>query len=71
MPLPEIPEFAITPAPAAHERLKELLIEKFGSLRCRHDYRLMSLRGALWLECFDCGARTEGFRVYTPLRGQS
>jgi hypothetical protein len=66
-----LPELQVAPAPAPHERFKELLMEKFGSLRCNHDYRLMKFRGHMWLQCDACDARTEGFRVYTPLRGQS
>lgn len=62
-------ETVITPAPTPLERLTELLMEKFGSLRCDHPWALVAYRGRLFLQCPDCGARTVGFRVYTPLRG--
>ena len=58
-------------APGPGERLKELLVEKFGSLTCRHEpLTLVAFRGRMFLRCTDCGFETEGFRVYTPLRGQ-
>lgn len=59
----------VTPAPRPAERIRELLMEKFGSLKCRHAYALITFRGYMFLRCSVCGAESEGFRVYTPLRG--
>lgn len=55
----------ITPAPTPSQRLKELLIAKFGSLKCRHTYVLMLHQGRMFLRCDSCGTETEGFRVAT------
>lgn len=60
---------SVQSTPGAGERLKELLVARFGSLRCAHVYAVISFRGRLFLRCSDCGAETEGFTVYTPLRG--
>jgi hypothetical protein len=64
------PETAIIPpAPGPSKRVRELVMEKLGSLRCRHAYTLVTFRGVLFLRCTVCGAESEGLRVYTPLRG--
>lgn len=62
----------VPPSPGPGARLKELLVEKFGSLTCRHRaLGLVILRERMFLRCDDCGFETEGFTVPTvPLRGR-
>lgn len=50
-------------------RLRRLLLAKLGQRTCRHFYRLVTFRGRMFLRCDYCPAETEGFQVYTPLRG--
>lgn len=60
----------IPPAPGALARVRELLVEKFGHLRCTHAWMLLTYRGSMFLRCTNCGAESQGFRVYTPLRNE-
>ena len=52
--------------PTAGDRLKELLIAKWGSLKCDHSYVLMLRKGRMFLQCDSCGLQTEGFSVASP-----
>lgn len=53
----------IAPAPTAGERLKELLIRRFGWGGCRHQYIVVPARDRLYLRCVKCPHETEGFAV--------
>lgn len=53
----------VTPAPTPSQRLVELLVSKFGSLKCRHTYVLMIHQSRMFLRCDQCGLESEGFRV--------
>lgn len=53
----------MTPAPTPTQRLVELLIAKFGSLKCRHSYSLVMDGSRMFLRCDSCGTETEGFKV--------
>lgn len=44
-------------------RVKRLLLDKFGSLRCRHEWALVLYRDRMFLRCPSCGAETQGFRI--------
>lgn len=50
-------------APTLRDRVRELLIEKFGIGGCRHDYRLLPVRGVLKVRCVICGLESEAFRI--------
>lgn len=51
-------------------RLKRLLIDKVGALRCGgrhgHDWSLMFHRQRWFLRCANCGAETQGFVIGLP-----
>ena len=44
-------------------RVREILVEKFGKLTCRHKYTLVVEVGGMRLRCAECGHLTEVFRV--------
>lgn len=48
-------------------RLKQLVIDKIGALRCGgrhgHDWSLCFYRDRWFLRCCSCGAETQGFRI--------
>lgn len=48
-----------------------LALVKIGQATCRHAYVLVPFRGRMFLRCDCCGRETEGFIVYTPLKGQA
>jgi hypothetical protein len=50
-------------APTVGERLKELLIARFGWRGCRHDYRLVQQRRGTSIRCCLCGHETELFQI--------
>jgi len=57
-----MPEIETAPTPL--QRVRELLIAKFGSLRCRHrSWSVVIAKDRLYLRCNCCGAETEGFKV--------
>lgn len=53
----------MTDAPSPSQRLMELLVARFGSLKCRHTYVLVIKGGRMFLRCDRCPHETEGFRV--------
>lgn len=50
-------------APTFRERVKELLIERFGWRGCKHDYRVVQHRAGVSIRCFVCGHQTEMFKI--------
>jgi len=53
----------ITPAPTVRERVKELLVEKFGWGGCKHAFVVVQARDRMFLRCTKCPHETEGFKV--------
>ena len=53
-------------------RFKRLVLRRIGAIRCGgrrgHAFAVVAFRGRMFLRC-DCGAETEGFHIYTPLKG--
>lgn len=53
----------LAPAPTAFERVKELLIHRFGLGGCRHQWMVVTRKDRMYLRCTKCPQETEGFRV--------
>lgn len=56
------------PAPGRWGRVTQLVMRKYGQLTCRHFYRLVQLRGSMFLKCDFCDAESESFAI-GPARG--
>lgn len=49
--------------PTLRERVKELLVEKFGWGGCKHAFIVVQRRDRMYLRCTKCPHETEGFCV--------
>lgn len=58
-------------APTVRDRFKELLIDRFGIGGCRHDYRILPVRGAFRVRCARCGLESEPFRIASETHGET
>lgn len=60
-------EIVVEPTPpSSWTRVTRLLMAKYGQLTCRHFYRLVKRRDAMFLKCDFCDAETEGFQIGPP-----